>query len=37
MDLNINFLLTWMSMEVEIQREQERQQRMQESLQRNRR
>ena len=37
MDLNINFVLTWMSMEVEIQKEQIREQRMQEALQRNRR
>ena len=37
MDININFFLTWMSMETEIAKEEERKQRMLEASQRARR
>jgi len=37
MDLNINFLFSWMSMEMEINKEEERRQRMIEASQRARR
>ena len=37
MDLNINFLFSWMSMETEIAKEEERKQRMLEASQRARR
>jgi hypothetical protein len=36
-EININFLFTWMSMEIEIQKEQIAEQRRQEALARNRR
>lgn len=37
MEMNINFLFTWMSMEIEIQKEQIAEQRRQEAIARSRR